>query len=48
MGKNKTKSFNKQKLSNFTKTGYISKDMIEDLDDDFNEMTYATNQRRKL
>lgn len=48
MGKNKSKNYNKQMLSNFTKTGKISRDMIDDLDDDFNEIRHATHHHRKL
>ena len=48
MGKNKRKNYNKQMLSNFSRTGNLNKGMIDDLDDDFNEIRYATGKRRKL
>ena len=44
MGKNKSKNFSKQKLSSFTR-GNVSKDMIEELDDEFNELRNEVNNR---
>mgnify|MGYP007038180828 CR=1 FL=1 len=48
MGKNKSKNYTKQKLSSFAKTGRFSKDILDDLSDDFNEERYEANKHRKL
>ena len=48
MGKNKSRNYTKQKLSNFVRTGKLNRDMIEDLGDDCNEEKYENNHRRRF